>query len=177
MDSVLRRNSESSRSVHDSRENNLCSVELRTFIYRPLKTAERSRNKMPEHTQIDVWSGSPLSEEHDEKLLRFAHRLDVYRDPEQLMRALPAELFDLAGGNSLVLAFFLEPESACWFAIDGKRNTIVPTPEDLEARRSLYSWIVDLRHPFVLSSFEQQSPFPELTKRFQDWGNQSFCVF
>jgi formate hydrogenlyase transcriptional activator len=132
---------------------------------------------MPENTNTNVWGESPLTKEHDEELLRLAHRLDVYRDPEQLMRALPAELFDLFSGNSLVLAFFLEPESTCWFAIDGKRNTIVPTPEDLEARRSLYSWIVDLRHPFVLSSFEQQSPFPELTKRFQDWGNQSFCVF
>jgi hypothetical protein len=25
--------------------------------------------------------------------------LDVYRDPEQLMRALPAELFDFLSGN------------------------------------------------------------------------------
>jgi transcriptional regulator with GAF, ATPase, and Fis domain len=103
--------------------------------------------------------------------------LDVYRDPEQLMRALPAELFDLFSGNSLVLAFSRERESTCWLAIDGKRNTIVSTPEDHEAQRSLYSWIEDLRRPFVLSSFEQQSPFPELTKRFQEWGNQSFCVF
>jgi hypothetical protein len=32
----------------------------------------------------------PLPEGHDDELLRLAHRLDVYRDPEQLMRALPA---------------------------------------------------------------------------------------
>jgi hypothetical protein len=29
----------------------------------------------------------PLPEGHDEELLRLAHRLDVYRDPEQLMHA------------------------------------------------------------------------------------------
>ena len=105
---------------------------------------------MPENTKTNVWSESPLPEEHDEELLRLAHRLDVYRDPEQLMRALPAELFDLFSGNSLVLAFSREPESTCWLAMDGKRNTIVSTPEDLEAQRSLYALIEDLRLPFVL---------------------------
>jgi hypothetical protein len=54
---------------------------------------------MPENTKTNVWRESPLPEEHDEKLLRLAHRLDVYRDPEQLMRALPAELFDFLSGN------------------------------------------------------------------------------
>src|SRR3984957_2172483 len=145
------------------------------FVYRPLKSG--SRDKMPEVTNTACSNERPLPEDYDQTLLRLTHRLDVYRDPEQLMRALPAELFDLSSGNSLVLAFSRERESTCWLAIDGKRNTIVSTPEDHEAQRSLYSWIEDLRRPFVLSSFEQQSPFPELTKRFQEWGNQSFCVF
>jgi formate hydrogenlyase transcriptional activator len=132
---------------------------------------------MPENTKINVCSQSPLPEDHDEKLLRFAHRLDVYRDPEQLMRALPAELFDLLGGDSLVFAFSRDSESTCWLAIDGRKSAIVSTPEGLEAQRSLHSWIQDLRRPLVLSSLEQQSPFPELTKLFQEWGNQSFGVF
>jgi len=132
---------------------------------------------MPENLNTTVRSESPLPEENDERLLRLAHRLDVYRDPEQLMSALPVELFDLFSGNSLLLTFSRELESTSWLAIDGKRNTIVSTPEDLEAQRSLYSWIQDLRRPFVLSSLEQQSPFPELAKLFQEWGSQSFCVF
>src|ERR1700723_1027162 len=136
------------------------------FVYRPLKSENGSRDKMPEVTNTACSNERPLPEDYDQTLLRLTHRLDVYRDPEQLMRALPAELFDLFTGNSLVLALSREPESNCWLAIDGKRNTIVSTPEDLEAQRSLYSWIEDLRRPFVLSSFEQQSPFPELTKRF-----------
>src|ERR1700679_128475 len=46
----------------------------------------------------------PLPEGHDEELLRLAHRLEIYRDPEQLIHALPAELFDLFHGDSLILA-------------------------------------------------------------------------
>jgi len=132
---------------------------------------------MPESKTPTRLNDSSLLEEHDEELLRLAHRLDVYRDPEQLMHALPAELFDLFNGNSLVLAFCGGSEAASWLAMDGKRNTIVSTPEALEAERSLYSWIRDLRRPFVFSSLGQQSPFPELTELFQEWGNQSFCVF
>jgi len=132
---------------------------------------------MPESKTPTRLNDSSLLEEHDEELLRLAHRLDVYRDPEQLMHALPAELFDLFNGNSLVLAFCGGSEAASWLAMDGKRNTIVSTPEALEAERSLYSWIRDLRRPFVFSSLRQQSPFPELTELFQEWGNQSFCVF
>jgi formate hydrogenlyase transcriptional activator len=132
---------------------------------------------MPESKKPTCWNDSPLPEEHDKDLLRLAHRLNVYRDPGQLMRALPAELFDLLSGNSLVLAFCGESEVASWLAIDGKRNAIVPTPKGLDAQRSLYSWIQDHRKPFILSSLKQQTPHPELTELFQEWGNQSLCVF
>jgi formate hydrogenlyase transcriptional activator len=118
----------------------------------------------------------PLLNGHDEELLRLAHRLDVYRDPEQLMHALPAELFDLFEGNSLIFAFCGGSEAVSWLAIDGKRNTIVPTPKGLDAQKSLHAWIEERRKPFILSSLKEQSPFPELTELFQGWGNQSFCV-
>jgi formate hydrogenlyase transcriptional activator len=122
---------------------------------------------MPENTNTNVWSESPLPEEHDQKLVRLAHRLDVYRDPEQLMRALPAELFDLFSGNSLVLAFSLQPGATCWLATDGKRNTIVSTPKDLDAQKTLYSWIEERRKPFILSSLKEPTPFPELAELFR----------
>src|ERR1700684_1227374 len=83
----------------------------------------------------------PLPEGHDEELLRLAHRLDVYRDPEQLMRALPAELFDIISGNSLILAFCGGSEAISWLAIDREQNTIVPTPKGFDAQKSLHAWI------------------------------------
>ena len=145
------------------------------FVYRPLKSG--SRDKMPEVTNTACSNERPLPEDYDQTLLRLTHRLDVYRDPEQLMRALPAELFDLFSGNSLVLAFFGESESTCWLAIDGKKRAIVPTPKDLGAQRSLSSWIEDCRQPLILSSLKEQNPFSELAELFQEWGNQSLCVF
>jgi hypothetical protein len=63
-----------------------------------------------------------LPEGHDEELLRLAHRLEIYRDPEQLMHALPAELFDLFHGDSLKLSFSDESTGTSWVAIDNTRD-------------------------------------------------------
>jgi formate hydrogenlyase transcriptional activator len=119
----------------------------------------------------------PLPEAHDEELLRLARRLEVYRDPEQFMRALPAELFDLLRGNSLVLAFCDKSNASSWLAIDSKRDAITSTPKGLDAQKSLHAWIEARRKPIILSSLKGQSPFPELTDLFQEWENQSLCVF
>jgi formate hydrogenlyase transcriptional activator len=119
----------------------------------------------------------PLPEGHDEELLRLAHRLEVHADPEQLMRALPAELFDLLRGNSLILAFCGRSAATSWLAMDSKKNAIESTPKCLDAQKSLHAWIEKRRKPFILSSLKEQNPFPQLTEFFNELGNQSYCVF
>jgi formate hydrogenlyase transcriptional activator len=103
--------------------------------------------------------------------------LEIYRDPEQLMHALPAELFDLFRGNSLIVAFCGGSEVTSWLAIDSKRNAIESTSKGLDAQTSLHAWIEERRNPFILSSLKEQNPFPQLTEFFNELGNQSFCVF
>src|SRR3984885_13552810 len=120
----------------------------------------------------------PRTEGYDEELLRLAQRLGGYSDPEQLMCALPAELFDVLRANSLMLSFCNGHEATSWLAIDGKKGAIKSTPRGLDAQKSLHTWIMqEPRKPFVLSSFKEQNSFPELTDLFQEWGNQSLCVF
>jgi formate hydrogenlyase transcriptional activator len=134
---------------------------------------------MPNTTDVIPSNDSALSEEHDEQLLRLAHRLDVYRDAEQLLRALPVELRGLLTGNTLALMFCGcgEPDAACWSAIDDQGDTIHETPPIVEAKTSLCAWAYDHRSPLILSSFAQETPFPAVTAIFQDWGNQSLGVF
>src|ERR1700679_2143579 len=118
---------------------------------------------MPENRNHFRVTTRSLPVAHDEELLRLARRLEVYRDPEQFMCALPAELFDLLCGNSLVLAFCDGSTATSWFALDSKRNAIASTPKGLNAQKSLHAWIEERRKPFILSSLKGQSPFPELT--------------
>jgi formate hydrogenlyase transcriptional activator len=134
---------------------------------------------MQNTTDVIPLNEGALSEEHDEQLLRLARRLDVYRDPEQLLRALPMELRGLLTGNTLALVYCGcgESDAACWFAIDGERNTIQATPAVVEAKKSLCSWAHDQRSPVVLSPLTQETPFSGVAELFQDLGNQSLGVF
>jgi hypothetical protein len=105
---------------------------------------------MPENTNTNVWGESPLPEEHDEELLRLAHRLDVYRDPEQLCLAktpslcvflafqprlesgskrlltvkISGFLFSLSGGWSFgeAQAYYVGPERFGQFVIPGSSS-------------------------------------------------------
>src|SRR5580693_8708225 len=115
--------------VSCGRSNNLCFFVPDAFIYRPSTSGNRSRCKMRENQNSIRLNDRPLPKGHDEELLRLWHRLEVYDDPEQLMQALPAELFDCFRGNSLVLAFRGGSEVTAWLAIDSKRNAIEPTPK------------------------------------------------
>src|ERR1700721_1763172 len=108
----------------------------------------------------------PLPEGHDEERLRLARRLEIYRDPEHLMHALPVELFDLFRGNSLILAFSDKSKGTSWLAIDNKKDPIAPTPKGLDAQKSLHAWIEERRKPFILSSLTKQNPFRGLTQAF-----------
>ena len=122
-------------------------------------------------------NGSTLSEEHDDGLLRLAHRLDVYREPEQLLRALPTELRRLLAGNTLALVFCGKSETPCWFAVDSNSEPIQVTPEIIEAHRSICSWAHDHRRPSVVSTLARDTPFSEFSTLFQDWGDKSLGVF
>jgi formate hydrogenlyase transcriptional activator len=132
---------------------------------------------MPEKQNHFRLTNRSPPESHDEELLRLARRLEVYRDPEQLVCALPAELFDLLRGDSLVFAFCDGSNATSWLAINSKRDAIASTPKVLDAQKSLYAWIEERRKPFILSSLKTTNPFLELTELFQEWGDQSFCVF
>jgi formate hydrogenlyase transcriptional activator len=150
----------------------LCSFEVDVFIYNP-----RTTDKMPKSQDDFRLTNRPPTEGYEEELLRLAQRLEGYRDPEQLMCALPAELFDVLRANSLMLSFCNGPDAASWLAIDSKKDAISSTPKGFDAQKSLHAWIEEPRTPFVLSSLKEQTPFPELTDLFEEWGNQSLCVF
>jgi formate hydrogenlyase transcriptional activator len=132
---------------------------------------------MPDSQKVIESNGSTLTEEHDDGLLRLAHRLDVYREPEQLLCALPTELRSLLAGNTLALVFCGESETPCWFAVDSNSEPIQVTPEIIKACRSICSWAHDHRSPYLVSPLTRETPFTEFTTLCQSWGDRSLCVF
>jgi formate hydrogenlyase transcriptional activator len=103
--------------------------------------------------------------------------LDVYREPKQLLRALPTELRTLLAGNTLALVFCGESETPCWFAVDSNSKSIQVTPEIIKAYKSICLWAHDHRRPYVVSPLTREAPFSEFTTLFQNWGDRSLGVF
>jgi formate hydrogenlyase transcriptional activator len=155
--------------------NNLCFFAIEPFI-KSSNEERKGSGKMRENETIIRSNDDAPPQQHDEEFLRLARRLDVYRDAEQLMRALPAELRGLLTANTLALAFCGELEAGSWFAIDAESDAIPATPRIIDAQKSLSSWVRDRRMPIVLSSLEQESPFSDFADLFKDWGNQSLCL-
>jgi formate hydrogenlyase transcriptional activator len=129
------------------------------------------------NSQNVIESNGTLSEEHDEGLLRLAHRLDIYREPEQLLRTLPTELRCLLAGNTFAVVFCGEPETPCWSAVDSNNDSIPGTPEIIRACRSICSWAHDHRKPLVVSPLTRETPLSEFSTLFQSWGDRSLGVF
>jgi formate hydrogenlyase transcriptional activator len=132
---------------------------------------------MPNSQNVIESNGSTPSEEHDEGLRRLVRRLDVFREPERLLRALPTELSGVLAGNTLALVFCGESETPCWFAVDSNGEPIQVTPEIIKAHRSICSWAHDHRSPSVVSTFARDTPFSEFVALFQNWGDKSLGVF
>jgi formate hydrogenlyase transcriptional activator len=136
-----------------------------------------SREKMPDYKNVIESNGSTLSGEHDGGFFRLAHLLDVYREPEQLLRALPKELRGLIVGNTLALVFCCESEIPRWFAVDSNSETIQVAPEIIEAHKCICTWAHDHSGPYVFSPLTQETPFSEFTAFFQSRGDRSLGVF
>jgi len=132
---------------------------------------------MPDYKNVIESNCSTLSEEHDEGFFRLVHRLDVYREPEPLLRALPEELRGLIVGNTLALVFCGESEIPRWFAVDSNGETIQCAPEIMEAHRCICSWAHEHSRPHVFSPLTRETPFSELTTFFQHRGDRSLGIF
>jgi formate hydrogenlyase transcriptional activator len=122
-------------------------------------------------------NGSALSGEHDDGFLRFAHRLDGYREPEQLLRALTTEFGGLLAGNTLAMVFCCGSETPRWFAVDSNNEPIQVEPGIIKAHGSICSWANDHRRPYVVSPLTRETPFSEFTSFSENRGDRSLGVF
>jgi formate hydrogenlyase transcriptional activator len=107
-------------------------------------------------------------------LLRFAHNLDAYRDPEQLLRCLPAELSSVVVSNTTALIQMTGADFS-WYAIDGGTSVIDLEPELPQWREEIRDFLAVDPQP-VVDSLDGEARFPGIARFFRMHGNQSLCV-
>src|ERR1700722_4006364 len=112
---------------------------------------------------------------HVEEVLRFARKLGMHSDPEQLVRALPAELCALLDCTTTAV-IHLHDDELCSHVVAGEGFVL---PEDLSAMRwpeEIWSAVSEHEKPLVIPSLDEETRFPEAVRFFREGGSQSLCV-
>jgi formate hydrogenlyase transcriptional activator len=129
-----------------------------------------------QHTKNTLPStGSAARGEHDEELLRLARRLDNYRDVEGLLQALPKELGLVTACRTTALVYQYEGNIS-WYVADREGSATLPSLSMVECHDKIFPLIYRDQQRLIISSSDQDTRFPEVTKCFRGCGNQSLCI-
>jgi formate hydrogenlyase transcriptional activator len=114
-------------------------------------------------------------EKHVEEVLRFAQKLGMHSHPEQLLRALPAELCAFVECTTAALIYQREGELS--FYIDAGQGGL-PSADHAAHRwpQEIWSAISEQERVLVIRSLEEETRFPDAARFFRRYGNQSLCV-
>jgi formate hydrogenlyase transcriptional activator len=110
-----------------------------------------------------------------EEVLRFAQKLGMHSHPEQLLRALPAELSALVECRTAALIYQREGELD--FHIAGGQDSLLS--EDFSGsgwQQEIWSAASEQEKPLIIPSLDEDPRFPDAGKLFRAYGNQSLCV-
>lgn len=114
-------------------------------------------------------------EKNVEGVLRFAQKLGMHNEPDQLLRALPAELCTLL--DCAATAVLHPRQGQLWFHIvDGSGCTPVEDFSDHKWPEEIWSALSDQDKPLVIPSLDEVDGFPEAAKFFRACGSHSLCV-
>ena len=144
----------------------------------------------PPNPKLHQSNGRPPSAAQVEEVLRFARKLEMHSDHEQLLRALPAELCVLVDCSTTALVHWHEGQLTthvvdslgCALAMDhslvngaATNGAVGNWPE------AVWQAISEQENAFVLPALDQPSPganqgFTEAIRFFRERGSQSLCL-
>jgi formate hydrogenlyase transcriptional activator len=112
---------------------------------------------------------------HVEGVLRFVRKLDTHGDPEQLLRALPAELCALVDCTTTALIASNAGE-VFLHVVDSNGCTLSKDLSIAEWQEEVWYALSQQERPLVLPSLDQETRFAGLVNAFRECGNQSLCI-
>ncbi len=136
---------------------------------------QRSQNTNPHQL-----NGMPPSAEQVEEVLRFARKLEMHSDHEQLLRALPAELCVLVDCTMAALVHLNEGQLTT-HVVDSEGCSLATDHSAWKWPEAVWQIISEQEKPLVLPALDQLSAdasqgFPAAARFFRECGNQSLCV-
>ena len=112
---------------------------------------------------------------HVEEVLRFARNLGMHSEPEQLLRALPAEVCTFVECTTAALIYQRDGELS--FYVDAGQGAL-PSADHTVLRwpQEIWSAISEREKVLVIPSLDEETRFPDAARFFRRYGNQSLCV-
>jgi formate hydrogenlyase transcriptional activator len=117
----------------------------------------------------------PEAGRHVEEVLRFARKLGMHSDPEQLLRALPLELCALLDCTTTAVIHLREGEPS-FHVVDGDGCELCTDPSRTKWQEEIWSAVSEQEKPLVIPSLDQESRFPETARFFRESGSRCLCV-
>jgi formate hydrogenlyase transcriptional activator len=115
------------------------------------------------------------NERHVEEVLRFARNLGMHSHPEQLLRALPAELCAFVECTTAALVY--QREGELFFHVDAGHGALLSADHaSLRWPQEVWSVISEQERVVLIPSLEEEARFPDAARFFRRYGNQSLCV-
>jgi formate hydrogenlyase transcriptional activator len=120
------------------------------------------------------------SAEQVEEVLRFARKLEMHSDHQQLLRALPAELCVLVDCAMTALIHLNEGELTT-HVVDGEGCDLATDHSAIKWPEAVWQAISEQEKPLVLPALDRPSldtnqEFSEAVRFFRESGNQSLCL-
>src|SRR3984885_383038 len=112
---------------------------------------------------------------HVEGVLRFARKLGMHSHPEQLLRALPSELYALLDCTTTAV-IHLREGALSFHVVDGEGYVVPDDPSSMQWPEEIWTAISDQDKPLVIPSLDQETQFPEAAGFFLQCGSQSLCI-
>ena len=131
-------------------------------------------------TTLHSSNGPHPSAEQVEEVLRFAQKLEMHSDHQQLLHALPAELCDLVDCAMTALVHLHEGQLTT-HVVDGEGCSLVTDHSAWKWPEAVWQTISEQDKPLVLPALDRLSAdanqrFPEAVRFFRECGNQSLCL-
>jgi formate hydrogenlyase transcriptional activator len=118
---------------------------------------------------------SPLATGHVEEVLRFARKLGMHSDPDQLLRALPSELYALLDCTATAVIHLRQGELS-FHVVDGEGCVLSQDPSASDWPQEIWSAVPEEETPLVISLPEGEAALPAAARFFRDCGCESLCV-
>jgi formate hydrogenlyase transcriptional activator len=133
-----------------------------------------------DNSNLHQSNGVPPSTEQVEEVLRFARKLEMHRDHEQLLRALPAELCILVD-CAMTALIHLHEGRLTTHVVDSQGCALSTDHSAANWPEAVWQAISEQQKPLVLPALDQPSldenqRFPEAVRFFRECGNQSLCL-